>query len=47
MACREFTTVLGHNFQVIYERANAHGQKVQTAGNNIGTTDLAVGSGWA
>lgn len=47
MACQEFTTVLGHNFQVIYERANAHGQKVQTAGSNIGTTDSAVGSGWA
>jgi hypothetical protein len=38
---------LGPNFQVIYEQANAHGQKVQSAGNNMATTDSAVGSSWA
>ena len=32
-ACQEFITQLGRNFQVIYEQANAHGQKVQTAGS--------------
>ncbi len=34
-------------FQVIYEQANAHGQKVQAAGNNMAQTDSAVGSSWA
>ena len=34
---------LGRNFQVIYEQANAHGQKVQTAGGNMAGTDAAVG----
>ncbi|WP_243460479.1 WXG100 family type VII secretion target, partial [Mycobacterium canetti] len=29
VACQEFITQLGRNFQVIYEQANAHGQKVQ------------------
>jgi len=29
---------------VIYEQANAHGQKVQTAGVNMANTDTAVGS---
>jgi hypothetical protein len=38
---------LGRNFQVIYEQANSHGQKVQTAGNNMNSTDSAVGSSWA
>jgi hypothetical protein len=38
---------LGRNFQVIYEQANAHGQKVQTAGSNVASTDSAVGSSWA
>ena len=38
---------LGRNFQVIYEQANAHGQKVQTAGSNMANTDSAVGSSWA
>ncbi|MDT5166013.1 MAG: hypothetical protein QOC88_2907, partial [Mycobacterium sp.] len=27
--------------------ANSHGQKVQTAGNNMNSTDSAVGSSWA
>ncbi len=31
----------------IYEQANAHGQKVQAAGNNMAQTDSAVGSSWA
>jgi uncharacterized protein YukE len=47
MACQQFITDLGRNFQVIYEQANAHGQKVQSAGNNMSTTDSAVGSSWA
>ena len=47
VACQEFITQLGRNFQVIYEHANAHGQKVQTAGSNMATTDSAVGSSWA
>ncbi|CCK57678.1 Conserved protein of unknown function, ESAT-6 like protein EsxN (ESAT-6 like protein 5) [Mycobacterium canettii CIPT 140070008] len=46
-ACQEFITQLGRNFQVIYEQANAHGQKVQAAGNNMAQTDSAVGSSWA
>ena len=47
VACQEFITQLGRNFQVIYEQANAHGQKVQTAGSNMASTDSAVGSSWA
>jgi uncharacterized protein YukE len=47
VACQEFITQLGRNFQVIYEQANQHGQKVQTAGNNMSSTDSAVGSSWA
>ena len=46
VACQEFITQLGRNFQVIYQPANAHGQKVQTAGNNMNATDNAVGSSW-
>src|SRR6516164_976321 len=46
VACQEFITQLGRNFQVIYEQANAHGQKVQTAGSNMASTDSAVGSSW-
>ncbi len=37
-ACQGFITQLGRNFQVIYEQANAHGQKVQAAGNNMAST---------
>ena len=37
---------LGRNFQVIYEQASAHGQKVQTAGSNMSACDSAVGSSW-
>ena len=47
MACQEFITQVGRNFQVIYEQANAHGQKVQTAGSNMAGTDSPVGSSWA
>ena len=46
-ACQQFITELGRNFQVIYEQANAHGSKVQTAGGNMASTDAAVGSSWA
>ena len=46
-ACQQFITELGRNFQVIYEQANAHGSKVQTAGANMASTDCAVGSSWA
>ena len=47
VACQEFITQLGRNFQVIYEQANQHGQKVQSAGSNMAQTDSAVGSSWA
>ena len=47
VACQEFITQLGRNFQVIYEQANSHGQKVQSAGSNMTSTDSAVGSSWA
>ena len=47
VACQEFITQLGRNFQVIYQQANSHGQKVQTAGNNMSSTDSAVGGSWA
>src|ERR1700733_10885905 len=42
VACQEFITQLGRNFQVIYEQANSHGQKVQTAGHNIPSPDIAA-----
>ncbi|SOJ54658.1 ESAT-6-like protein EsxN [Mycobacterium simulans] len=42
-----FVTDLGRNFQLIYEQAFAHGQKVQAAGSNMAGTDSAVGSSWA
>lgn len=42
-----FVTDLGRNFQVIYQQAGAHGQKVQTTGGNMAATDGAVGSNWA
>ncbi len=32
VACQEFITQVGRNFQTIYQQANAHGSKVQTAG---------------
>jgi uncharacterized protein YukE len=47
VSCQEFITELGRNFQVIYQQANAHGSKVQTAGANMADTDTAVGSSWA
>jgi hypothetical protein len=47
VACQEFIAQLGRNFQVIYEQANAHAQKVQTAGSNMASTDSAVASSWA
>ncbi|ORX07198.1 WXG100 family type VII secretion target [Mycolicibacillus trivialis] len=45
-ACQEFIAQLGRNFQVIYQQANDHGAKVQNAGNNMSSTDSAVGSSW-
>jgi hypothetical protein len=45
-ACREFITQSGRNFQVIYQQANAHGPKVQTAGSNMASNDSSVGSSW-
>jgi uncharacterized protein YukE len=45
--CQEFITQLGRNFQVIYDQANAHGTKVQTASANMASTDSAVGASWA
>jgi uncharacterized protein YukE len=47
VACQEFITQLGRNFQVIYEQANQHGSKVQSASANMSSTDSAVGSSWA
>ena len=47
ITCQQFITELGRNFQVLYEQANAHGSKVQTAGSNMANTDSAVGSSWA
>ncbi|PQM50222.1 type VII secretion protein EsxI [Mycolicibacter virginiensis] len=47
VACQEFVAQLGRNFAVIYEQANSHGQKVQSAGNNMANTDASVGSSWA
>ena len=47
VACQEFVSQLGRNFAVIYEQANTHGQKVQTAGNNMANTDASIGSSWA
>lgn len=46
VACQEFITELGRNFQQIYDQANNHGQKVQTAGSNMSSTDSAVGGSW-
>jgi uncharacterized protein YukE len=43
----EFVTDLGKNFATIYQQANAHGQKVQAAGDHMAATDAAVGSSWA
>ena len=47
VACQESITQLGRNFQVIYEQANQHGSKVQSASSNMASTDSAVGSSWA
>jgi uncharacterized protein YukE len=44
--CQEFITQLGRNFQVIYDQANLHGSKIQTASANMASTDSAVGSSW-
>jgi uncharacterized protein YukE len=46
-ACQDFITRLGQNFQVIYEAAHDHGNKVQAAGHNMNHTDSAIGASWA
>lgn len=46
VSCQEFITQLGRNFQVIYQSADDHGNRVQAAGNNMANTDAAVGSSW-
>jgi len=46
VACQQFISDLGKQFQAIYDSANSHGQKVQSAGDNMSTTDGAVGSSW-
>lgn len=47
VACTEFINQLGRNFQMIYQQANAHGAKVQAAGDNMASTDGSVASSWA
>lgn len=47
VACTEFIRQLGQNFQMIYQQANAHGAKVQAAGENMASTDGSVASSWA
>src|SRR5271168_4288743 len=47
VACQEFITQLGRQFQTIYQQANSHGQNVRTAGNNMSSADSAVGGSWA
>jgi uncharacterized protein YukE len=46
-ACQGLIAQLARNFQLIYEQAGAHGQKVLAAGGNMAGTDSAVGSRWA
>lgn len=46
VACQQYITDLGRNFQVIYDQANLHGNKVQAASANMASTDSAVGSSW-
>src|ERR1035441_7006245 len=47
VACQEFITQLGRNFKTLYQQANSHAQKLQSAGNNMSSTDSAVGGSWA
>ena len=47
VACQEFVSQLGRNFAMISEQANAHGQRVQSDGNNMAHTEASVGSSWA
>lgn len=46
-AHQNFVAELAKNFAIIYQQAMTHGQKVQNAGNNMASTDSAVGSSWA
>ena len=41
VAGQEFITQPGRNFQMMCEHVNAHGQKPQTAGSNVTSTDSA------
>src|ERR1700745_1434477 len=47
VACQEFITQFGRNFQVIYAQANSHGQKVQTARTRVRPPGGAGGGSWA
>src|ERR1700723_1446630 len=47
VACQEFITQLGRNFQVIYQQGDSPRQKEQRDGNNMSSTDSAVGGSWA
>jgi hypothetical protein len=38
---------INYQFGDVDAQANSHGQKVQTAGSNMASTDSAVGSSWA
>ncbi|BBC16939.1 hypothetical protein JK2ML_1180 [Mycobacterium leprae Kyoto-2] len=42
-----FIADLGRNFQMIYEQANSHGQKVQRASSSMADTDRSVSSAWS
>ncbi|WP_179475226.1 WXG100 family type VII secretion target [Mycolicibacterium vinylchloridicum] len=46
MSYQDFVTQLGRNFQIIYQQAANHGNRVQSAGNSMADTDGAVGSSW-
>ncbi|KLO25673.1 WXG100 family type VII secretion target [Mycobacterium haemophilum] len=46
-ACQEFIAQLGRNFAVIYQQADSHGKNVQAAGDQMASTDAAVGGAWA
>src|ERR1700752_1286187 len=43
MAGQEFITQRGRNLQMVCEHVNAPGQKLQTAGSNMTSSDSAVG----
>ena len=47
VACQEFITQLGRNFQAIYEQANATARKSRPPATTCRSTDSAVGGSWA